>query len=124
MSRAFEGKVALITGGASGIGRVAARAFAHEGARVVLSDLAEDGGQETARMIAADGGAAQFVKTDVTQAADVKAMLLEVVCMLSGLVDRFDESAGQVREDAVEYKVGIGEERSSRGRKRRSTNKN
>src|SRR5436309_635113 len=78
MSRAFEGKVALITGGASGIGRVAARAFAHEGARVVLSDLAEDGGQETARMIAADGGAAQFVKTDVTQAADVKAMLLEV----------------------------------------------
>ena len=78
MSRAFEGKVALITGGASGIGRVAARAFAREGARVVVSDLTVEGGEETARMIAADGGAALFVKADVTQAADVKAMLLEV----------------------------------------------
>ena len=78
MSRAFEGKVALITGGASGIGRVAARAFAREGARVVISDLAVEGGQETARMIAEDGGTAIFVAADVTQAADVKAMLLEV----------------------------------------------
>ena len=78
MSRAFEGKVALITGGASGIGRVAARAFAREGARVVVSDLAVEGGQETARMIAEDGGTAIFVRADVTQAADVKAMMLEV----------------------------------------------
>jgi len=78
MSRAFDGKVALITGGASGIGRVAARAFAREGARVVLSDLAVEGGEETARIIAADGGTALFVKADVTQAADVKATLLEV----------------------------------------------
>src|SRR5690349_12492536 len=78
MSRPFDGKVALITGGASGIGRVAGRAFAREGARVVLSDLAAEGGQETARMIAADGGTASFVRADVTQAADVKALLLEV----------------------------------------------
>jgi NAD(P)-dependent dehydrogenase (short-subunit alcohol dehydrogenase family) len=78
MSRAFEGKVVLITGGASGIGRVAARAFAREGARVVLSDLAADGGQETARIIAADGGTASFVRADVTSAPDVKAMISEV----------------------------------------------
>ena len=85
MSRAFEGKVALITGGASGIGRVAASAFAREGARVVVSDLAVEGGQETARMIAEDGGTAIFVAADVTQAADVKAMLLEVERACSGL---------------------------------------
>src|SRR5437879_5674815 len=78
MSRAFDGKVALITGGASGIGRVAAREFAREGARVVVSDLAAEGGQETARLIAADGGTATFVRTDVTNASDLKAMISEV----------------------------------------------
>ena len=78
MSRAFDGKVALITGGASGIGRVAARAFAREGARVVVSDLSVEGGQETARMIAADGGSATFVRADVTSGPDVKALILEI----------------------------------------------
>ena len=78
MSRSFDGKVALITGGASGIGRVAARAFAHEGANVVVSDQAAEGGQETARMIIGDGGQATFVRADVTKASEVKAMMLEV----------------------------------------------
>src|SRR5262249_24375491 len=75
---AFDGKVALITGGASGIGRVAARAFARDGARVVVSDLAVEGGEETARLITDDGGTASFVRADVTTAADVKTLLIEV----------------------------------------------
>ncbi len=70
--------MALITGAASGIGRVAARAFAREGARVLLSDLTADGGQETARMIKAEGGTATFVRADVTSGPDVKAMVSEV----------------------------------------------
>jgi NAD(P)-dependent dehydrogenase (short-subunit alcohol dehydrogenase family) len=104
MSRAFEGKVALITGGASGIGRVAARAFAREGARVVVSDLTVEGGEETARMIAADGGTALFVKADVTQAADVKAMLLEVE-RTSGRLDFAVNNAGidGVRARTADY---------------------
>jgi len=104
MSRAFDGKVALITGGASGIGRVAARAFAREGARVVVSDLTVEGGEETARMIAADGGTALFVKADVTQAADVKAMLLEVE-RTSGRLDFAVSNAGidGVRARTADY---------------------
>src|SRR5436190_2231593 len=78
MSKAFEGKVVLVTGGASGIGRVAARAFADQGASVVVSDQACDGGEETVRMIAAAGGRATFLRADVTNASEVKALLSEL----------------------------------------------
>src|SRR6476660_6199718 len=77
MAKSFNDKVVLITGGASGIGRVAARAFAQEGASVVVSDLATDGGEETARMIKEAGGNSIFVKADVTKASEVKTMVLE-----------------------------------------------
>src|SRR5437899_12114148 len=71
----FTGKVAFVTGAASGIGRAAALAFAHEGASVVVADVSEQGNQETARMIEAQGGRALAVRCDVTRAADVKAAL-------------------------------------------------
>src|SRR2546426_10807676 len=69
----FTGKVAFVTGAASGIGRAAALAFAHEGASVVVADVSEQGNQETARMIEAQGGRALTVRCDVTRAADVRA---------------------------------------------------
>lgn len=75
MSRSFSAKVALITGGASGIGRAAALAFAREGASVVLADIDAQGGEETAHLVAAAGGDAAFVKTDVRAAADVEALV-------------------------------------------------
>src|SRR5438552_18913011 len=78
MKKSFEGKVALITGGASGIGRVAACAFAAEGARVVVSDLAAEGGAETVRLIAEAGGRAGFLGADVTKAEDVKALMTDI----------------------------------------------
>src|SRR5438094_8710317 len=71
----FSGKVAFVTGAASGIGRAAALAFAHEGASVVVADVSEQGNQETARMIEAQGGRALAVRCDVTQAADVETAL-------------------------------------------------
>src|SRR5438105_10711628 len=71
----FTGKVAFVTGAASGIGRAAALAFAHEGASVVVADVSEQGNQQTARMIDAQGGRALAVRCDVTRAADVKAAL-------------------------------------------------
>jgi NAD(P)-dependent dehydrogenase (short-subunit alcohol dehydrogenase family) len=72
---AFSGKVALVTGGTSGIGRGAALAFAKEGARVVVSGRRVEEGEETVRQIKALGGEGLFVKTDITRAADVRAMV-------------------------------------------------
>ncbi len=64
-----------MTGGASGIGRAAALAFAREGARVVVSDVTVVGGEETVQMIQATGGTAMFVKADVSQGNEVERMV-------------------------------------------------
>ena len=55
----FAGKVAFVTGGASGIGRAAALAFARQGASVVVADVSDEGNQETARLIEQEGGRAR-----------------------------------------------------------------
>jgi NAD(P)-dependent dehydrogenase (short-subunit alcohol dehydrogenase family) len=71
----FAGKAAFVTGGASGIGRAAALAFAREGASVAVADLSEQGNLETARLIEEQGGRAVAVPCDVTRAEDVKTAL-------------------------------------------------
>ena len=75
----MEGKVALVTGAGSGIGRESALAFAREGAKVVVADIVVEGGEETVRMIKGEGGEAIFVKCDVAQEADVKAMVAKTI---------------------------------------------
>ena len=80
-----EGKTALVTGAAAGIGRAVALKFASEGARVVVSDIDEAGGAETARLIVASGGVARFVRADVSKAADVEALVASVVAAFGGL---------------------------------------
>src|SRR5437763_16221932 len=75
----FTGKVAFVTGAASGIGRAAALAFAREGASVVVADVSEQGNQETARMIEEQGGRALAVRCDVTRGEDVRAALDKTV---------------------------------------------
>ena len=79
MAGMLEGKTALITGGARGIGREAALLFAAEGARVVASDLNAEGAAETVAMINAAGGQALSIECDVTNGAAVNAMVQAVV---------------------------------------------
>lgn len=79
MERLLEGKVALVTGGAMGIGKTTALVFAREGARVVVVDIVTEGGEETVQLIKEAGGDALFVKCDVTNAKDVEAMVIKAV---------------------------------------------
>jgi NAD(P)-dependent dehydrogenase (short-subunit alcohol dehydrogenase family) len=76
---AFAGKVALVTGAASGIGRATALAFGRAGASVVVADTSVDGGHMTAALIVEAGGKALFVKTNVTVAAEVEALVEKAV---------------------------------------------
>ena len=77
MTTQFEGKVALVTGAASGIGRASALAFAREGAKTVVADLVVAGGEDTVRMIKEAGGDARFVRTDVSKSAVVEGLMRE-----------------------------------------------
>jgi len=72
----MQDKVALVTGGASGIGRVTAQAFAREGVKViVVSDVNIQGAEETVRLIKDTGGEATFIKCDVSKAQEVETMV-------------------------------------------------
>lgn len=71
----FDGKVVLVTGGGSGIGQAACHLYAREGAKVVVSDIDEAGGEETVRMVQNAGGAGTFVRADVANPADCQAMV-------------------------------------------------
>jgi NAD(P)-dependent dehydrogenase (short-subunit alcohol dehydrogenase family) len=75
MSGKLSGKVALVTGASSGIGRAASIAFAKEGAKVVLASRNEESTCETLRMVEEAGGKGIFIKTDVSRASDVEAVV-------------------------------------------------
>src|SRR5262245_34330841 len=79
MPGTLDGKVALVTGGASGIGRATALTFAREGARLLIACMNEDGGQHTVHMITENGGEATVVRVDVSNATQVEAMISKTV---------------------------------------------
>ena len=81
----FDGQTAIVTGAGSGFGEAIATRFAREGARVVVADVNEENGRRVASAIAGEGGTARFVRTDVSRAADVKAMVDEALSAFGGL---------------------------------------
>jgi NAD(P)-dependent dehydrogenase (short-subunit alcohol dehydrogenase family) len=93
MSGLLETKIALVTGGASGIGRASAFAFAKEGAKVAVVDITDDAGEETARQIREAGGDAHFVRADVSRTKDVEEMVKRTV-QLYGRIDCALNNAG------------------------------
>ncbi len=81
----LAGKVALVTGGANGIGRACCERFVEEGAAVVVADLLEDAGRETASSLQAPGGRAAFVRYDATSPDDNRAVMRHAVDELGSL---------------------------------------
>jgi NAD(P)-dependent dehydrogenase (short-subunit alcohol dehydrogenase family) len=79
MADRLKEKVALITGGSSGIGQAAAKLFSHEGAKVVIADINVQGGEETALEIKDAGGEAHFIRADVSKSAEVEALIKEII---------------------------------------------
>jgi NAD(P)-dependent dehydrogenase (short-subunit alcohol dehydrogenase family) len=102
----LEGKVALVTGGASGIGRATALTFAREGAKLIIADVDVDGGQQILHLITENGGDATFVQVDVTQATEVEAMISKTVETYGRLDCAFNNAGteGTTMVSTVDYK--------------------
>ena len=103
---ALAGRSALVTGGGGGIGRATALLLAAAGARVVVADIAADRGEETAALVAAAGGEATFVRTDVSQADQVRDLVAHTVeahgrldCAVNAAAIEFEDT---LVSDAVE----------------------
>jgi NAD(P)-dependent dehydrogenase (short-subunit alcohol dehydrogenase family) len=92
MTRKLEGSVVLVTGGAAGIGKAAALAFAGRGAKVALCDLKVDQGNEVVRAIERGGGRAIFVKADVSRAGEVEKLVGTVVSTFGRLDCAFNNA--------------------------------
>ena len=102
MNYGFDGKVALVTGAGSGIGRASAIGFAASGACVVVSDVNETGGNETVEIIHSAGGVAVFQKCDVSEGDQVKALVARAVSEF-GSLDFAHNNAGINSMMANEY---------------------
>jgi NAD(P)-dependent dehydrogenase (short-subunit alcohol dehydrogenase family) len=95
----LEGKVCLVTGAASGMGRVAAETFCREGARVVLADVGEDAGRAAADAARAAGGDALFVRCDVTREGEVRGAVRAAVERFGGLHVLYNNAGVMLEED-------------------------
>jgi NAD(P)-dependent dehydrogenase (short-subunit alcohol dehydrogenase family) len=93
MAKGMQGRVAIVTGGASGIGRVTAQMFAREGVKVVVTtDANIQGAEETVRLIKDAGGEATFIKCDVSKAKDVEALVEKTVAVYGSLDYAFNNA--------------------------------
>jgi NAD(P)-dependent dehydrogenase (short-subunit alcohol dehydrogenase family) len=95
----LDRKVALITGGASGMGMVASQLFATEGAKVVLTDVSDEAGERVADQIRSDGGEATFVHADVSKEDDARAMVDAAVRTYGGLTVLYNNAGVMLHAD-------------------------
>lgn len=102
----LDGKVALVTGAASGIGRAAAHVLAARGAAVVVSDIDAETGQSVVDAISAAGGKATFIKTDVTNPDDVERLVARTVETYGGL-DCAINNAGTAQEYVKTHEMSL-----------------
>src|SRR5215212_6157104 len=112
----LEGKVALITGASSGIGRESALLFASEGAKIVVADVSDATGAAVVAEIAAAGGSAVYVHADVSQAADTEGMIrtaeerfgkLDVLFNNAGIMHSDDDNAITTEESVWDLTMNI-----------------
>ncbi|MFN4145367.1 MAG: glucose 1-dehydrogenase [Runella sp.] len=112
----LQNKVALITGGSSGIGRETALLFAQEGAAVAVADVNDTAGQETVELITAQGGKAIYIKADVSKAADCENMVatteqtfgqLHILFNNAGIMHSDDDSATTTEEAVWDLTMNI-----------------
>lgn len=112
----LKDKVALITGGSGGIGRESALLFAAEGARLVIADVNDEGGQQTVELVRAQGGEALFVHADVSQAADCEKMvaqaerqfgLLNILFNNAGIMHHNDDNAVTTEETIWDLTMNV-----------------
>jgi NAD(P)-dependent dehydrogenase (short-subunit alcohol dehydrogenase family) len=89
----MQGKVAIVTGGSTGIGRASALAFARRGASVVIADVNDEAAEEAVELVKAEGADARYVRTDVTDSAQVAAMVEQTVGAF-GRLDYAHNNAG------------------------------
>lgn len=109
------GKIALITGAGAGIGRAAALKFAEEGAKIVVSDIDDEGGRETVELVKKSGGKASFFKADVSKADEVLATIahtvsthgrLDCACNNAGIVGKLAPIVDQA-EDSFDRIIAV-----------------
>jgi NAD(P)-dependent dehydrogenase (short-subunit alcohol dehydrogenase family) len=103
----FDGRTAIVTGGSGGMGRAIALAFSAAGSRVIVSDVADAGGEETVALVRSAGGEARYVHADVSTSADVQAMVAAAVDGYGGL--DFAVNAAAI-EFEVDYLADLADE--------------
>ncbi|SDU07784.1 SDR family oxidoreductase [Halopseudomonas salegens] len=101
MSNDFKGKVALVTGGAAGIGLATVEAFAAAGATVVVSDIDRTLGEALASRLQAEGHSASFIACDVTNADEVKALIEQIRAAHGRLDCAFNNAGIEIEQDKL-----------------------